>query len=84
MLFDFPDSPVVKDLPRNAGDMGLIPIKGIKIPHTSGQPSRRPTHCNERSFMLQLRPEAAKPKTTTTTNIMSVYPSLSIVAACAG
>ena len=67
MLFDFPDSPVVKDLPCNAGDMGLIPSQGIKIPHISGQASRRPTtkestHRNERSFMLQLRPEAAKLK----------------------
>ena len=89
MLFDFPDSPVVKDLPCNAGDMGLIPSQGIKIPHISGQASRRPTtkestHRNERSFMLQLRPEAAKLKKKTTTNIMTVYPSLSIVATCAG
>ena len=77
MLFDFPDSPEVKDLPRNAGDMGLIPSQGIKIPHISGQPSRHPiakesTHCNERSFMLQLRPEAAKLKNNNNNNIMTV------------
>ena len=30
---DFPDGPVVKNLPYNAGDMDLIPVWGTKIPH---------------------------------------------------
>ena len=34
---DFPDGPVVKDPPANAGDMGSIPGQGTKIPHASGQ-----------------------------------------------
>ena len=33
----FPDSPVVKSLPSNAGDMDLIPDKQIKNPHDLGQ-----------------------------------------------
>ena len=33
---DFPDGPVVKNLPANAGDMGLIPGPGTKIPHVWG------------------------------------------------
>jgi hypothetical protein len=34
---DFPDSPVVKTSPPNAGDASLIPGWGTKIPHTAGQ-----------------------------------------------
>ena len=34
---DFLDSPVVKNLPSNAGDVGLIPGQGTKIPHAVGQ-----------------------------------------------
>ena len=34
---DFPDSPVVKTPPSNAGDMGSIPGSGSKIPHATGQ-----------------------------------------------
>ena len=33
--WDFPGGPVVKNLPSNAEDMGLIPGRGIKIPHVS-------------------------------------------------
>ena len=33
---DFPDGPVVKNLPCNAGDAGLIPGWGTKIPHATG------------------------------------------------
>ena len=29
---DFPGSPVVNTLPSNAGDVGLIPDQGAKIP----------------------------------------------------
>ena len=31
-LWDFPGGSVVKNLPSNAGDMGLIPGQGTKIP----------------------------------------------------
>ena len=33
---DFPGGPVVKTLPSNAGDAGLIPGRGAKSPHASG------------------------------------------------
>ena len=41
---DFPGGPMVKKPPSNAGDKGLIPGRGTKIPHAMGQ----------------LRPESAK------------------------
>ena len=34
---DFPSGSVVKNLPSNAGDKGLIPGRGTKIPHALGQ-----------------------------------------------
>ena len=34
---DFPGGPVVKNPPSNAGDVGLIPGGGTKIPHAAGQ-----------------------------------------------
>ena len=36
-LRDFPGGPVVKNLPSNGEDVGLIPGWGTKIPHASGQ-----------------------------------------------
>ena len=36
-LGDFPGGLVVKNLPSNAGDMGLIPGWGARIPLTPGQ-----------------------------------------------
>ena len=33
----FSSGPVVKNLPSNAGDVGLIPGQGTKIPHAVGQ-----------------------------------------------
>ena len=36
---DIPGGAVVKNLPSNAGDAGLIPGWRTKIPHASGQPS---------------------------------------------
>ena len=35
--WDFPGGPVVKNLPSNAGDTGLILGRGTKIPHATGQ-----------------------------------------------
>ena len=34
---DFPGGPLVKNLPSNAGDEGLIPGLGTKIPHALEQ-----------------------------------------------
>ena len=34
---DFPDGPVVKNLPYNAKNMGSIPGQGAKIPHATEQ-----------------------------------------------
>ena len=42
-LEDFPDGPVVKNLPSNAGDIGSIPGWGTKIPHAVGQLAERET-----------------------------------------
>ena len=49
---DFPGGPVVKNLPAKAGDTGLIPDQGTKIPHVAGQLSLltttgEPMHCNQ-------------------------------------
>ena len=40
---DFPGGPVVKNLPSNAGDAGLIPGWGSKIPRAAGQLSPHAT-----------------------------------------
>ena len=34
---NFPDGPVVKNLPSNAADAGSIPGQGTKIPHAAEQ-----------------------------------------------
>ena len=34
---DFPNDPVIKNLPANAGDTGLIPCPRTKSPHISRQ-----------------------------------------------
>ena len=59
---DFPGGPVVKNLPFNAGDMGLIPGQGAMIPHGPRQLSLCTTTSehkrhNERS---QIRLDATK------------------------
>ena len=42
-LWNFDGGPVVKTLPSNAEDMGLIPGRGTKIPHAGGQISLHAT-----------------------------------------
>ena len=37
LLWDFLSGPVVKNPSSSAGDMGLIPGQGTKIPCTAGQ-----------------------------------------------
>ena len=62
----FPGGPVVKSPSCNAGKAGSIPGQGTKIQHAAGQLSPRattrekPTQSNERSCVLQVRPNAAK------------------------
>ena len=57
ICWDFPDGPVVKNLPPNAGDIGSIPGRGTKIPHATWQlrplaenretrPTEKPALCN--------------------------------------
>ena len=41
--WDFPGGLVVKNLPYNAGDVGLIPVQGTRIAHAAGQLSPRTT-----------------------------------------
>ena len=71
---DFPGGPVVKNLPSNAGDAGLIPDQGTKIPQaikpvftlttetvSSGAhtPQQEKPGCpTERPCVLQLRPDS--------------------------
>ena len=46
----FPDGPVVKNLPCNAGEQGSFSGWGTKIPHTTEQRSLRAaskTHCSQ-------------------------------------
>ena len=76
---DFPDGPVVENLPTNAGDTVSIPNLGSKIQHVKQQlsphdPTTKPVpsgfsattreaHAMEqRSHVLQLRPDVAKLK----------------------
>ena len=40
MLGDFLGSPVINNPPSNAGDVGLIPGRGTKIPHATEQLSQ--------------------------------------------
>ena len=62
---------MVKNPPSNAGDVGLIPGQGSKIPHVAGQLSLRATTTelaclNERACVLQTteptRPGAPEPQ----------------------
>ena len=52
-LGDFPGGPVVKNLPFNTGDLGLIPGQGIKIPHVLGQLSPSTTTTEPRAPQLE-------------------------------
>ena len=42
-MLDFPGGPVVKNPPSNAGDAGLIPGRGTKIPRATGKLSLHST-----------------------------------------
>ena len=55
---DFPGGPVVKNLPCNGKDEGLIPGEGTKIPHAVEQLS--PLATTKKFICPQLNPDAAK------------------------
>ena len=62
---DFPGAPVVKNLPPNAGDMGLIPGQETNIPHAMGQVSPHATTAGSMysgAHAPQQRPNATKRK----------------------
>ena len=64
--WEFLGGPVVKNLPYNAGDTGLIPGQGTKNPHATGQLSPRATTaklaCLERAHVPKLQsPRALEP-----------------------
>ena len=64
---DFPDGPMVKNLPCNAGDTGSIPGRGTKIPYAMGQLSlcattTEPAHSGAHTSQLDsLRAATAEP-----------------------
>ena len=70
-MWDYPSGLVVKNPPARAGDIDSIPDPGTRIPHVAEQLSllttRQLSHHTERSHMtqqrsrmLQLRPDMAK------------------------
>ena len=61
-LQDFPGSPVVTNLPSNAGDVGLIPGWGNKIPQVTLQ-LERPTYCDKKSLHAARKIPPADTKT---------------------
>ena len=58
--WDFPDGPVVKNLPSNPGDEGLISGWGTKIPQAQEQLS--PRNANRGAHMLQSSCAATREK----------------------
>ena len=57
-FWDFPGGPVVKNLLSNAGDAGLIPGGGTKIPHAAGQLSL----CATTTELLRCNGDPTQPK----------------------
>ena len=65
LLRDFPNGPVIKNAPCNAGETPSTPGLGTKISHAVGQLSphvtnRESMHHNKRSHMKQLRDNVVK------------------------
>jgi len=54
-VWDFPGGPGITNPPPNVRDMGLIPGRGTKLPHATGELSLCSTTGEK-----QLRPDAAK------------------------
>ena len=66
VYWDFPGGPVVKNMPSNAGERGLIPGWGTKIPHAARQLSPNATttelaNFNERVHMPLQTTEPTRP-----------------------
>ena len=53
LVGDFPGGPVVKDPPSNAGDAGLIPSLGTKIPHGAGNWAYEPQILSPHGLQLE-------------------------------
>jgi len=60
---EFPDGPVVKNLPFNAGDMGSVSAWGTKIPHATGQLSPCSTTREAHALPLERSPHHYKDRT---------------------
>ena len=71
-FWDFPGCPVVKYPPYNAGDTGLIPGQGTKIPHAVGQLSP----CATTTELARLNWRASVPLTTEPTHSGTHTPQL--------
>ena len=56
----FPGGPVVKNPPCNAGDTGLIPGWGTKIPYATEQLSPRTTNYRIRALQGKIPDDATK------------------------
>ena len=69
---DFPGGPVVKNLPYNAGDVGLIPGQVTKIPNAAGQQSP----CATNTELTCLNERACVPQTTEPTHPGARMPQL--------
>ena len=59
-LWGFPGDPVVKNPPSTAGESDSIPGQGTETQYAHGV--TKPTCCNYRVLMPQLRPDMAKKK----------------------
>ena len=73
---DFPGSPVAKNLPFNAGDVGSIPGRGTKIPHAVGQLGQ----C--RNYHAHV-PQLESPRATTTEPVCSGAHAPQLESPCA-
>ena len=72
VFWDFLGGPVVKNLPTNAGDAGLIPGRGTKIPHAAGQLSP----CATTTELARLNERARMPQTMEPTGPGGCVPQL--------
>jgi len=52
-MWDFPGGPVVKNLSSNAGDVGLTPGWGTKIPNALGQLRSQMPHREQPSRLIE-------------------------------
>ena len=54
---DFPDGPVVKNPPSNAGDTGLVPGWGMKIPQATWYSHNNNIKRNEKKMNIFVNPK---------------------------